>query len=310
MNGELIPVWDRSWHEVWLPLSKSSTAPEDLFVELVGGLAAPPLQPTPPLPPPASAFDLEGVLIDLIALNARQEYEGSMGRYTERRSEYESALTSEAMAKSFFRKILSEVSNEIEAIEFLESGHATLLGYGNTRLTARFRELVSKFIARFSLRYELRGNFSLHATIPGVFSKLISEVKKIAVADAHLNNLLTEFEESFADLKSSRTQARMKTCLQKQFNLLEALGSNCPNVTSTTLGAICNQLDFPHATIKAVGEKLYGFGSNYPGLRHAGNPNSALRQLDMKDFVSLCLMLASFTPYLTNGLDSDRCYSG
>jgi hypothetical protein len=310
MNGELLPVWDRSWQEVWLPLSKSSMAPEDLFVELVGGLATPPTQPTPPAAPPGNAFNVEGVLVDLIALNARQEYQAAMEKYTERRGEYESALTSEALAKSFFRKLLNEASNEAKAIGFLELTHAALLGYGNARLTARFRELVSKFISRFSLRYELHGTFSLHATIPGVFSKLISEVKRIAVADAHLNSLLTEFEESFADLKSNRTQARMKTCLQKQFNLLEALGSNCPNVTGTTLGAICNQLDFPHATIKAIGEKLYGFGSNYPGVRHAGNANSALRQLDMRDFVSLSLMLASFTPYVTHGLDPDRCYSG
>src|SRR5260370_40350521 len=110
MNGELLPVWDRSWHEVWLPLSKSSMAPEDLFVELVGGLATLPPQPTPPAAPPASAFDVEGVLVDPTALNARQEYEVAVGKYNESRSENESALTSEAMAKTFFRKGLVEGS--------------------------------------------------------------------------------------------------------------------------------------------------------------------------------------------------------
>jgi hypothetical protein len=94
MNGELLPVWDRSWHEVWLRLSKSSMAPEDLFVELVGGIATPPVQPIPPAAPSANAFNTEGVLVDLVALNARKEYELATGRYTERRSEYESALTS------------------------------------------------------------------------------------------------------------------------------------------------------------------------------------------------------------------------
>ena len=223
MNGELLPVWDRSWQEVWLPLSRSSMAPEDLFVELVGGLAVPPQPPIPPVAPPTSAFDADGVLVDPIAMDAREKYEMAMQKYTERRNEYESALASEVMAKSFFRRLLGEVSREAKAIDFLESAHAALVGYGNAGLTARFRKLVGKFIVRFSLRYELRGEFSLHATISGVFSKLISEVKRIAVSDAHLNSLLTEFEESFADLKSNRTQARMKTCLQKQFNLLEAL---------------------------------------------------------------------------------------
>jgi hypothetical protein len=201
MNGELLLVWGRSWHEVWLPLSKSTTSPEDLFVEFVGGLAIPPQPPTPPAAPPASAFDVDGILVDPTALFARQEYEVAMEKYTERRSEYESALTSETMAKSFFRKLLGEVSNEAGAVEFLESAHATLVSYGDARLTARFCKLVSKFIARFSLRYELREKFSLHATIPGVFTKLISEMKRLAANDSHLNSLLLEFEQAFGDLR-------------------------------------------------------------------------------------------------------------
>ena len=309
MNGELLPVWDRGWQEVWLPLSKSSTAPEDLFVELVGGLAISPQPPASPAAPPASAFDLEGILIDAGSLAARREYEVAMEKYTERRSEYESALTSEAIAKSFFRKLLGHVPNEASAIDFLELAHATLLSYGNARLTDRFRNLVCKFITRFSLRYELRGEFSLHATIPGVFTKLISEVKKLAATDSHLNDLLLEFEQAFSDLRTDHTQARIKTSLQKQFNLLEALGQKCPGVSETTLGAICNQLDWPHTTIKDVGKKLYGFRSDYPGVGHGGNARGVLRQLQMRDFVSLSLILASLTPYLAHNLDFDLCYS-
>lgn len=309
MKGELLPIWGRSWQEVWLPLSKSSMAPEDLFVELVGGLSAPPEQPVLPAAPPASAFDLEGVLVDSIALHARQEYEVAMTKYTERRNEYEGALTSEILAKSFFRKLLGSVSSEANAIDFLEKAHATLVGYGDHRLTARFRELVGKLIVQFSLRYELRGTFSLHATIPGVFTKLISEIRELAATDAHLMDLVLEFEQAFGDLRTDRSQARIKTSLQKQFNLLEALGQKCPGVSSTTLGAICNQLDWPHATIKEVGKKLYGFRSDYPGLGHGGNASSVLRPLEMRDFVSLSLMLASLTPYLTHGLDFDRCYT-
>jgi hypothetical protein len=310
MNGELLPVWPRTWKEVWLRLANSKGAPDDLFVEWVSGLAPIPQQPIAPASPPPEAFNANGELIDPAALQARSDYEEAMLRYSDYRNKYETALNSEEEARGFFRVLLGQISSEAKAVQFLEAAYAVLVSHGDPDLVDRFSLIVNQFILGFSLRYELRQRFSLHATIPGVFSKLISEVKKIAVADAHLNSLLSEFEESFADLKSNRTQARIKTCLQKQFNLLEALGSNCPNVTGTTLGAICNQLDFPHATIKAVGEKLYGFGSNYPGVRHAGNANSALRELDMRDFVSLSLMLASFTPYVTHGLDSDRCYSG
>jgi hypothetical protein len=309
MNGELLPVWDRSWQEVWLRLSKSSVAPEDLFMELVGELASAPPHPIAPAAPPANAFDINGVLIDQAALNAQQEYKMAMEKYAKIRSEYETALSSEVMAKSFFRKLLGEVSSEAGAIIFLESAYAALVAYDEVRLASRFRMLVSDFIIRFSLRYDLRGKFSLHATIPGVFAKLISELKRLAATDPHLKDLIAEFEEAFSDLKTDQTQARIKTSLQKQFNLLEALGQKCPGVSETTLGAICNQLDWPHATIKEVGKKLYGFRSNYPGVGHAGTASSVLRQLEMKDFVSLSLMLASLTPYLAHDLDSDLCYT-
>ncbi|MHB8267957.1 hypothetical protein [Bradyrhizobium sp.] len=309
MNGELLPVWGQSWQEVWIRLSKSTMAPDDLFVELVGGLAIPPRQPSAPAAPPVGAFNAEGVLVDQNALSARQEYETALERYSKIRSEYETALTSEVVAKSYFRKLLVGVSSEAGAINFLELAHGTLVGYGEMSLTTRFRRIVCEFIAKFSLRYELRGDFSFHTTIPGVFTKLISEVKKLAGADPHLRELLLEFEEAFGDLRNDQTQSRIKTSLQKQFNLLEALGQKYPNVSETTLGAICNQLDWPHATIKEVGKKLYGFRSNYPGLGHGGTSSSVLRQLEMKDFVSLSLMLASLTPYLAYGLDSDLCYT-
>ena len=310
MNGELLPVWPRTWREIWLRLASSNCAPDDLFIELVSSLAPPPKQPSSPKAPPPDAFDAEGKLIDQAALQARDDYDALMRSYSDYRDRYELALNSETQARAFFRRLLAKIDSEGSAVDFLEAADGALGSFGNLQLLSRYRRLAGEFVSRYSLRYEIRQDFALHPTISGVFAKLISELKIITGANSHLRDLLAEFEESFADLKSNRTQARIKTCLQKQFNLLEALGASCPNVTETTLGAICGQLDFPHATIRAVGQKLYGFGSNYPGVRHAGSPTSALRSLEMRDFVSLSLMLASFTPYLVHGINSDRCYSG
>jgi hypothetical protein len=101
-----LPVWDGSWQEVWHPLSKSSMVPEDLFVDLIGGLVNPQPRPIPPAPPAVTAFDDEGVLIDPIALSAHKEYEDAI-ESTLNRSDYESALTSEAIAKSLVLVSLS-----------------------------------------------------------------------------------------------------------------------------------------------------------------------------------------------------------
>ncbi len=310
MNGELLPVWSRTWQEVWAPLARSSRAPDDLFVELVRDLAPKPQRPLAPPPPPLDAFNVHGELVDVAALQERDSYEEASNRYYDYRDRYETALNAEDDGRAFFRHLLGQLATESDVVSFIESAYRTLAAYGGVDLTERFRAQVKKFIVDYNIRYELREPFSLHATIPGVFSKMISEIRRLAAEDDHLKELFAEFEEAFSDLKSNRNPVRIKTCLQKQFNLLEALGRTFPNVTETTLGAMCNQLDFPHAAIREVGKKLYGFGSNYPGVRHAGHPHSAIRQLQVKDLLSVSLMLASFTPYLINGLDSDRCYTG
>jgi hypothetical protein len=281
-----------------------------LFIGLVDGLAPVPQHPAAPLPLPPDAFDPEGNLINVDAIKARDDFEAALERYRSERDEYETALSSEFLAKKFFKKMLKNVNREADALDFLERAYKALAALENIDITNRYREFVATFLRKFNLRYDLRGQFYLQPTIPGVFAKLMNEVKAIAACDTHLNALMTEFEESFSDLRTERTQARIKTCLQKQFNLLEGLGAMCPGVTETTLGSMCNQLDWPHTAVKELGKKLYGFGSSYPGVRHAGNPQGVLRSLDMRDFVSLSMMLASFTPYVTHGLDSDRCYTG
>lgn len=309
MNSELLPVWASTWPELWSRLSKSAEAPDDLFIGLVGELAPEPQPPVAPAAPQLEAFDEAGALIDHAAIQARDDYDRALFAYNSARDKYISALSSNILARRFFREMVSKVDNERDSIKFLENVYWALLELEHDRLPGRYRDLVGDFLRKFSLRYELRGQFSLRATMPGVFAKMMREVRAIACEDAHLRSLMEEFEEAFSDLREERTQAKIKTCLQKQFNLVEGLGGRYPGVNKLTLGAICNQLDWPHASVRELGLKLYGFRSDYPGVGHAGNPRGVLRDLDMRDFVSLSLMLASFTPYVTHGLEADRCYS-
>lgn len=57
-------------------------------------------------------------------------------------------------------------------------------------------------------------------------------------------------------------------------------------------------------------KKLYGFSSDYPGIRHAGNPAGALREIEMRDLVGMTVILAGFVPYLSEELDATVLYSG
>lgn len=291
-----------------MPLARSASAPKDLFIEMVIGVAT---IPRPPKPLPdfsPDAFDANGVLIDANSITLRSSYDDELAQYKANRDSYETAQTSAVFAEEYFRSLHSSVSSELSAIKFLQGVFTAVAGLDIQGLSDTYNDLVRSFILRYNLRYDLRGRFDLSPTLNGVFSNMLAEAKRISAEDAHLDLLMREFEEAFGDFAADRTQAKIKSCLQKQFNLLEALGRANPAVTATTLGAMCGQLDWPHVTVRDVGIKLYGFRSDYPGLGHGGNPEGMLRELELRDFVSLSVMLASLTPYLAHTLDCGVCY--
>jgi len=51
---------------------------------------------------------------------------------------------------------------------------------------------------------------------------------------------------------------------------------------------------------------LYGFCSDYAGVRHGGRPTACTRALDQKDCVLTCLLLLTFSGYLTPGVDAQE----
>jgi hypothetical protein len=55
---------------------------------------------------------------------------------------------------------------------------------------------------------------------------------------------------------------------------------------------------------------LYGFASDFPGLRHGTPSKGMLREIDMRDFVSMSILLAGFTPYLADKLNPEIVYWG
>jgi hypothetical protein len=144
-----------------------------------------------------------------------------------------------------------------------------------------------------------------------VFASLVRDLRALTSQDAHLDALMKDFENAVRDLRHDCTDWRIKTCIQKQVNLLEAIGRTAPGVTGTTLGAICNQIGtWPHEKLKEAMRDLYGFASDYPGIRHGGTPANALRAVDMRDMVAMSILLAGFTLYLSSGLDADVVYRG
>ena len=194
---------------------------------------------------------------------------------------------------------------------FFEAAHDALEELGGDELTNRYFNLLSGFIDKFSLRYDLRRPCILCPTLPGVFASLVRDLRALTNQDPHLDALMKDFEAAVRDLRHDGSDRRIKTCIQKQVNLLEAIGRAAPGVTGTTLGAICNQVGtWPHEKLKEAMKNLYGFASDYPGIRHGGTPASALRAVDMRDMVAMSILLTGFTPYLESRLSADAIFGG
>jgi hypothetical protein len=222
----------------------------------------------------------------------------------------ESIINDTLRSQEAFEAMSAEdFGSEQSVVEFLEAAHGILEDLGNDQLANRYYNLLSDFLEKFSLRYDLRRPCALCPTLPGVFSSLMRDLRRMASEDAHLNGLMREFEDSVRDLRADRTDRRIKTCIQKQINLLEALGGRCEGVTHNTLGDICKQIgNWPHTTVSASLGKLYGFASSYPGIRHGGNPKGVLRDIDMRDMIAMSVLLAGFTPYFVDQYNAGDVY--
>jgi hypothetical protein len=303
MRGELLPALPETWRHIWVTLADGKNAPEELFSELYREFAPMPRRPKEPTTP--TTFGDNGVLRLQTDIAARDAYEVALARYADDRASYEEALDSRGAAEPLFQVLLnSQVTDEREAIAFLERSFSVIQSFEIEALEAHFTTLIRSFIDTFNLRYDLRPPFSFSTTLSGLFASLMIELRAVSSGDPHLKDLFDEFDDATGDTTRDPSAGRIKSCLLKQFNLAEALGQRYPGVRSSTLGTICGELNsWPHATLREALKKIYGFRSDFPGFSHGGNSQPGSRDLDMRDLIAISVLLLGFFPYLTHGLD-------
>lgn len=270
MRGEFVAVWPETWEAIWFPLAESETAPSDMFCELFRELAT-------AFAEPPSIEALADVIDD--QQQSREAFERSGG---------------------------IRFASEKALVRFLEAAHGVLDDLQGDELANRYFGLLNDFIEKYSLGYSLRRPCALSPTLPGMFADVTNALKRLASGDAHLAGLYRAHEDAVRDLRLGATEDRIKTCLNKQFMLLEAIASAADEVTARTLGDMCDQVkSWPHATVRESLKKLYGFASDYPGIRHAGNPAGRLRGIETRDLAALSILLLGYSPYLTAALETN-----
>lgn len=275
MRGEFIGVWSHIWDEVWMPLLADHEFPGDVFCELYRDLSS-------ALETQISINDLADIVDDPI--QAEEAFQG---------------VTTD------------DLKGERATVDFLESAFDSLDELGGDELTDDYFLLLEKFILKYSLRYDLRRPCVLCPTVQGVFANLIRDLRKATSANDHLAGLMKDFEDSVGDLRQDASDSRIRTVMVKQINLLEAMASMTPGVTENSVNKICGQVNtWPHKKVKEAMQCLYSFTCNYPGIRHGGDPDSALRTIEMRDMVAMSILLAGFMPYLTDQVDAEVIYRG
>jgi hypothetical protein len=268
MHGRFQDSWQFMWSEIWLRLEETNETPleiyNDLYVELVKAYRKAP-----------TGREFDTVAND--AMLARRALETASA---------------------------ADLRGEDSIARFLENAYDVLVETGHPDLPRVFEELVASFLESRNLRYELAKPFQIKPNLPGVFSALMSDVMGGMQGNPDLMEAATEFEHAFGALTRSHSEPDMKTCIQKAAMLVEAIASVYPNAQGSSLGELCDSIKcWPHTSVKDAMKKLYGFCSDYPGIRHNVGRRGRLRTLEMRDSIIIPLLLLTASGYFGSNAD-------
>lgn len=285
MRGELRFATDRLLLEVWQPLLNLDDCPENLLGEIYVSLSEFLREPTAQF-----VRDDDGSIRDVSV------------RIDVRAAE---AASDSLTAETFLGALSAEdFESEGHVLRGIEAVHETVRDLGGDAFADAHLARLRTFVERFNLRYYLDDDARFWVTFPGIAAVIFRELRGAALEHPHLSQELDAFEHALAESLRDPIETRIKTAIQKQFNVLEAFGTRHPAVSGNTLGRMLDEVSsWPHATLPEVGKGLYKFACDYPGIRHGGTFESALRPLDVRDLVGVAMSLVVLTPYLSEGFE-------
>jgi hypothetical protein len=283
MSGSLRDAWAYMWTEVWEPLSAQESAPRELFMELYPEIArafrprvapevfntADPNAPTP--------FTLEA-------------------------SEYYTLANDPELARERFSQLSGgDFDSDRKLVHFCVDAYDVIQDYGDEQFAAAYVDLLTSFLRRYNLRYKVLIPFQIVPEVAALFETLIREVAAQSSANDHLSQLNSHFERAFDVLARDGSIADVHKCIGNACNYVEGLAGAVPGMRPGSLGDLAKQIDvWPHATVREALLRLYGFCSDYPAIRHAGNPNGRLRELELRDALVIPMLLVAFSGYFVD----------
>jgi hypothetical protein len=268
MIGNLRERWEYTWADIWEPLGSLPKAPRDLYIQLYR------------------------TCVDYL-------------RGKPNNVEYAEIVNSPEMAYSAFQSIRGkQFKDEMSAVQFMERTHALVVDFGSRILLRRYIEYTTKFLIKYNLRYEVAVPFSLRVRLPALYGDIYDQLRQVNNTNPLLVQLMTDFEVSFSDFVRTRTRRDLTASLVRASNYAEGLASITLGASRGTLGAMCNLLTnapysvWPHEAVRDAVKELYRFCSDYPAIRHAGDPNHRIRDLEVKDTIIVSALFFAASGYL------------
>lgn len=330
MRGEFLGIQTLLMAEIFEPLfefiEENDIEVEDLWLDILQSALQ---RPVPPVAPTYQSYNDDGELYLPEDFEARATYEAALERHQAKLETYMDASTDDRLARDYIHNFFDDAPSEHAIVEALEKAFKPFDDAGGDQLSNAYFVAVQTFIEKFSLRYDVRRpsfnrRMAIYPTLPGLFTKMLRDLRLSSAQDAALAELMAAFEETIRDLHDERSPRRVKQCIAAQCNLLEAILSQHPNILAynidmenripqgqkvNTFGAMCNRAGvWPHNKVMESAKAIYSFASDYPGIRHGGTPANQLREVDMRDLLSISVILTGFSPYLSPSMDPEKIY--
>ena len=263
MIGNLRERWEYTWHDIWEPLGSLPQSPFDLY---------------------------------------SQFYRASLEYLRQKPTNQELAevVNNPMLALSEFQSIQGkQFRDEMAVVQFIERAYILIVDTGKRILERRYSDYVSKFMIKYNLRYEVTKPFALRVRLPALYGDIYEQLRQVNANNPHLAGLMDDFEASFSDFVRTKTPRDFRISLARASNYAEGMAAASLNAPGGTLGYLCDQLQvWPHIAVRDAVKNLYKFCSDYPGIRHAGNQNNRIRDLEIKDTVIVSALLFAASGYL------------
>lgn len=285
MKGHLRLVIDRAFVDIWQPLTDHSDCPPGVFGEIYSGLRRFLREPEP----------------DYV-----REDDGTVRNYTVGLDEWAAlAMNDSAIAEELLCALsIADFESESKALKAISSTFSVLCEI-SSELANSYFDLLKTFVDRYSLRYYVDNDARFWVSFSGLSTALFGQQRLFAEDNSHILQQLNAFEHALAECLPEPNEFRIKTTIQKQVNVLEAFGLRQNLESVDSLGKMLNKVaNWPHSGLDEAARGLNSFVNDFPGIRHAGSPNSAIRTLDLRDLIGVTVSLIGLAAYLAEGFDA------